>query len=107
MQKDSVYFVLWFLLQLLEVNSQMTPFTPSVLNGHTATFINNKLYILGGIDVNSKALKEFFYLDASVSFNTQGLPWKDLSNINIVPSHDSATTVKGGANNDTLFLYGV
>ncbi|CAG8778130.1 850_t:CDS:1, partial [Rhizophagus irregularis] len=31
---------------------------------------------------------------------------KDLSNINTVPEHTFATSVKGGANNNTLFLYG-
>ncbi|CAB4394352.1 unnamed protein product [Rhizophagus irregularis] len=51
-------------------------------------------------------IKEFFYLDVSVPFNTQELSWQDLSNINMVPAHESAISVKGGPNNDTLFLYG-
>jgi hypothetical protein len=33
-------------------------------------------------------------LDVSVSFNTQELSWQDLSNINMVPLHSSATSVK-------------
>ncbi|GBC15616.1 hypothetical protein GLOIN_2v1834755 [Rhizophagus irregularis DAOM 181602=DAOM 197198] len=84
----------------------MTPFKPSVYNRHTATLIDNKLYILGGYDLNIKRINEFFYLDVSVPFNTQELSWQDLSNINMVPPHSSAASVKGGPNNDTLFLYG-
>ncbi|RGB23127.1 hypothetical protein C1646_779696 [Rhizophagus diaphanus] len=84
----------------------MTPFKPSVFYSHTATLIDNKLYILNGFDINDIQTKEFFYLDVSVPFNTQELSWQDLSNINMVPLHSSATSVKGGPNNNTLFLYG-
>ncbi|GES82066.1 hypothetical protein GLOIN_2v1834755 [Rhizophagus clarus] len=103
-----VYFtILWILLQVLvEVNCQMTPFKPSVRFDHTATFIANKLYILGGLDYNKNPVNEFFYLDVSVPFNTQELSWQDLSNINMVPSNFGAASVKGGPNNDTLFFYG-
>ncbi|EXX61662.1 uncharacterized protein OCT59_027804 [Rhizophagus irregularis] len=101
-----VYFILWILLQaLVKVNCQMTPFKPNVYSRHTATLIDNKLYILDGYDLNKKQINEFFYLDVSVPFNTQELSWQDLSNINMVPPHSSAISVKGGPNNDTLFLY--
>src|ERR1043166_9634756 len=100
-----IYFVIWFLLQFLEVNCQMTPFKPSVIGGHTATFIDNKLYILGGFNVNNAIVNEFFYLDVSVPFNTRGLSWQDLTNINTVPPHVVAASDKG-ANNYTLFLFG-
>ncbi|PKK71251.1 hypothetical protein RhiirC2_828473 [Rhizophagus irregularis] len=107
-RNSSVYFIiLWILLQVLvKINCQMTPFKPSVYFRHTATLIDNKLYILGGWDFNNNPLKEFSYLDVSVPFNTQELSWQDLSNINMLPPHSSATSVKGGANNDTLFLFG-
>ncbi|CAB4440501.1 unnamed protein product [Rhizophagus irregularis] len=73
-----IYFLLWILLQVLvDVNCQSTPFKPNVIYRHTATFVDNKLYILG-----------------------------DLSNINIIPLHTDATSTKGGVNNDTLYLYG-
>ncbi|RIA85744.1 hypothetical protein C1645_879106 [Glomus cerebriforme] len=109
MSKNSlIYFLLWILFQLLfEVNCQMTPFKPGVINRHTTTLIDNKLYILGGKDAKDNAIpKDFFYLDVSVTFNTQNLLWLDLSNIDMVPPHYFAASVKGGANNDTLFLYG-
>ncbi|GBB99628.1 hypothetical protein RclHR1_03590003 [Rhizophagus clarus] len=83
----------------------MAPYKPNKRIGHTATLIDNKLYILGGFSAGHVG-KDFFYLDVSVSFNTQNLPWNDLSNINIVPSHSDAATVKGGASNSSLFLYG-
>ncbi|CAG8687936.1 23062_t:CDS:2 [Rhizophagus irregularis] len=110
MLKNSLanFTLLWMLLQVLvEVNCQMTPFKPSALNCHTATFIDNKLYILSGLStISYKSVKEFFYLDVSVPFNTRELSWQDLSNINMVPPHGLATSAKGGVNNDTLFLYG-
>src|SRR5438552_960998 len=97
--------LLWLSFQLLvEVNCQMTPFKPY---GHTATLIDNKLYILDGARYNdTDLLNEFFYLDFSVSFNTQNLLWKNISSIDTVPPHLGAAAVKGGANNSTLFLYG-
>src|SRR5881227_807206 len=100
MLKNSLtYFVLWILFQLLvKVNCQMMRNRIH----HTATFIDNKLYILGGIDTR----KEFIYLDFSVKFNTKNLLWHDLTNNNTVPSHYAAASVKGGASNNTLFLYG-
>ncbi|PKC65483.1 hypothetical protein RhiirA1_514480 [Rhizophagus irregularis] len=103
-----VNFIIWMLLQILiEVNSQMVSFKPIGYYHHTATLIDDKLYILGGrLENHETSSKDFFYLDVSVPFNTQELSWQDLSNINMVPPHDSATSVKGGANNNTLFLYG-
>ncbi|PKC05400.1 galactose oxidase [Rhizophagus irregularis] len=112
MSKNSLvnnFIILWILLQviIIEVNCQMAPIKPSVSFDHTATFIDNKLYILGGLNIKENYVgKEFFYLDVSVPFapfNTQNLLWNDLTNINMLPSHSSATSV---ANNDTIFLYG-
>ncbi|GES72756.1 hypothetical protein GLOIN_2v1834755 [Rhizophagus clarus] len=112
MTKNSLvnFFILWILLHaLVEVNCQVVPFEPDVVYRHTATYIDNKLYILGGIIPSSGTrVNEFFSLDFSVPFDTtQKLPWQDLSSIiNMIPPHDSATSAKGGANNDTLILYG-
>ena len=78
--------------------------------GHTATLIDNKLYILGGQSIAEEKSaivgKGFFYLDVAVEFNTQNLLWHDLSSVNTVPSLYGATSVKGGVNNNTLFSYG-
>src|SRR6266496_2757742 len=107
-----VYFLLFNLIQflLIEINCQMIPFKPLQRYLHTATFIDNKLYILGGRDVSVTTVKVvgkgFFYLDFSGPLSTQELLWQDLSSTNVVPSHLSAAAVKGGDNNNTLFLYG-
>ena len=107
-----IYITFCILLQfIVEVKSQKTIFNPDLRYSHTATLINNKLYILGGAlpfdAVAPKSPKEtFLYLDFSVPFNTNELKWHDLSNNNIVPPHTFAASIKGGANNNTLFLFG-
>ncbi|RGB39851.1 hypothetical protein C1646_811717 [Rhizophagus diaphanus] len=110
-QKNLMYHVaLWLLVQLLvvEINCQMSvPYKPKTREKHTATLIDNKLFILSGrentgIDVG----KDFFYLEIPDKFNTQNLIWKDLSNIDILPPHYGAAAVKGGVDNNTLILYG-
>jgi hypothetical protein len=41
-----------------------------------------------------------------VPFTVKDIKWVDLTNINAVPPHRIAGSAKGGADNDTLFLYG-
>ena len=96
------YIILCLIFELLvEINCQMKMQRSS----HTATFINNKLYIWGGYNFGASiVLKDFFYIDVSVPFNTQNLSWQ--SSINTVLALSGAASVKGGADNNTLFLYG-
>ncbi|CAG8746290.1 4916_t:CDS:2, partial [Funneliformis caledonium] len=106
-----IYIVLWFLIRLLiEVNCQSTPFKPLKRYSHTATLIDNKLYILGGrLDStknNENIGGQFFYLDVSEQFNIKNIVWHDLTDINTIPAHRSAASARGGAYNDTLFLFG-
>jgi hypothetical protein len=106
MSKNSLLcFVLFLLFQLLvEVNCHVLPYPDqSFTKADTATFIDNKLYFLGGSITTGK---EFFYLDFSAAFNTRQLLWINLLNIYTVPLLWSTTSAKGGANNNTLFLYG-
>ncbi|RIA90182.1 kinase-like domain-containing protein [Glomus cerebriforme] len=105
-KKSLLYFTTWILIQLLvETNCLIT----SQRFDHTATIIDNKLYILGGRSNNHSEIigKDFFYLDVSVVLNTQKLLWRHIPNINIgyIPSHFGASSVKGGANNNSLILY--
>src|SRR5205814_3184100 len=99
--------ILCFIFQfLVEINCQIVP---KKRGFHTATLIRDKLYILGGVHNRTTTDfigKEFFYLDVSAPFNTKELLWKDLSSTDIVPIHAGAASVKGGANNSTLILYG-
>ena len=93
---------------LVEVKSQIT-LKPNLRYAHTATLINDKLYILGGSiynNLNGSPKETFFYLDVSVPFVTNELKWMDLSKNNIIPPHYLSTAIKGGTNNNTLFLYG-
>src|SRR5688572_5037275 len=70
---------------------------------HSSTYINNNLYILGGFGAGGK----FFYLDMSISFDTlDRLLWHNLTKNSIIPPHNDATLVRGGANNHSLFLFG-
>src|SRR3954463_4574926 len=103
-----IYIIFAILLQILVGVKSQTTFNPELRRAHTATFINDKLYILGGVVPASdppKSPKEIFlYLDVSVPFNTNEVKWNGLSasTNNIVPSHLQAAAIKGGANNDTL-----
>ncbi|CAI2162325.1 6594_t:CDS:2 [Funneliformis geosporum] len=86
----------------------MTSFTDPTINTAAksccgkSTLIDDKLYFLDGKNFGNN----FFYLDVSIPFNTQKIIWQYLKNLNTVPAHSAATSVKGGANNKTLFLYG-
>ena len=107
LQKSLVYTILWLLFQLsVEINCQ-SPLKPIQRQWHTSTFIDNKIYILGGVYLTNDSvdINEFIYIDVSGPFNTMNLLWQDLST-NTLPVHSGATTVVGGANNNTLFLYG-
>ncbi|CAG8552398.1 12702_t:CDS:1, partial [Funneliformis caledonium] len=105
----SIFIVLWILVQLLvKVDCQTETFIPIQRILHTATFID-KLYILGGYNVTQSddggeiIGKQFFVNDTSVTFEFP--QWKDLTNINIIPAHAGAASVKG-VDNKTLILYG-
>ena len=104
LQKLLTYVILWLSIQLL-ADCQLVP---KQRESHTATYIDNKLYILGGNlpDNFTFHLNDFFYLDVSGPFNTKSLSWQDLSRNTTIPPHYGATTVVGGVNNNTLFLYG-
>ena len=111
-----VYLSLLILFQsITEVESQNARFNPSKRGAHTATLIDDKLYILGGYSLsnepNETVGRQFFYLDVSKSFSTQNIQWMDLTSFNSdvappPPPHMRAASVRGGANNKTLFLFG-
>src|SRR5215216_3907027 len=91
--------ILWIIIQyFMVIHCQTITFKPSQRYSHTATLIEDKLYILGGqndLITNNGVGKEFFYLDVSVPFNAQGILWHDLTSVNIVPTHYAAASVKG------------
>ena len=80
MQKKIFEFLVCLILfqLIIEVKSQ-APFKPLKRRAHTATFIDDKLYILGGInllDTNNEITGQgFFYLDVSKPFTTKDIKW--------------------------------
>src|SRR5437868_1579138 len=91
--KFSAYHViLWFSFQLL-VNCQIIP---QQRQWHTATYIDDKLYIMGGapLDNITIGLNDFFYIDVSGPFNTNKLSWQNLSD-NTIPGNSGAATIVG------------
>ncbi|PKY21291.1 galactose oxidase [Rhizophagus irregularis] len=108
-----IYVIFGILLQLLlvvKVYSQILTIKPDLRYDHTATLIRDGLYIIGGATPDGKTPNyPFLFLDVSIPFDTKQLKWHDLSNLSnndIVPSHQFAAAIKGGADNNTLFLYG-
>ena len=104
----TLYIILWLLFQLsVEINCQ-GPLKPKQRQWHTATFVDNKLYILDGVYLTNTTIdiNEFIYLDVSSPFNAKDLPWQVLSLDTMIPNHDNAASVIGGANNNSIFLYG-
>jgi hypothetical protein len=101
-----MYFILFKLV--IEVKSQKN-FLPLKRTVHTATFVNNILYILGGfalpgtLDKNETVGQQFFYLDLSKPFYISDIAWIDLSYIPLIPPHARAAVVRDG---DKLILYG-
>src|SRR5215211_2581424 len=108
-----IYITFSILLQLFVRVKSQTTLQPDLRYAHTATVINDKLYILGGaiplnMTANVPPKEIFLYLNVSDLFNTNGLKWNDLSattNNIMIPPHRFAAAIKGGANNNTLFLY--
>ena len=77
---------------------------------HTATIIDEQLYVLGGgysiSEAQDKIIgKQFYRLSFSEPFflNTQSIPWEDLTDKNIVPSNKRSAAV---ANGTTIILFG-
>ncbi|POG59159.1 hypothetical protein GLOIN_2v1724489 [Rhizophagus irregularis DAOM 181602=DAOM 197198] len=109
-----IYIIVFgaFLQLLVEVKSQLITYKPDLRYAHTATLIEDKIYILGGAvppprtDYGISPKETFLYLDVSTPFSTNEVKYIDISNNNAVPSHRFAIATKGGANNSTLFLYG-
>ncbi|RIA87860.1 hypothetical protein C1645_877771 [Glomus cerebriforme] len=74
---------------------------------HTANYVNDKIYFLGGHTNERPFTNDFFYLDVSKPFNSfLDLPIVDLTNITYVPKHTRATSTICGLKKDTIFIFG-
>ncbi|CAB4408070.1 unnamed protein product [Rhizophagus irregularis] len=103
----SRYFIFFFVFfsQLIITS----PYTLVGRFGHTASYMDNKIYFLGGMtEKYSEDTNDFFYLDVSKPFNLDStLPIFDLSNDAryIHPHHNGVSTICG-PNKDTIFIIG-
>jgi hypothetical protein len=74
---------------------------------HTASYVDNKIYFLGGSTNEKTYTNDFFYLDVSKPFTLDSdLPIVDLSDKTSIPNHATATSSVCGSNKDTIFLFG-
>ncbi|UZO11888.1 uncharacterized protein OCT59_003441 [Rhizophagus irregularis] len=102
MSRYSILFFVFF-SQLIITSS----YTLVGRKGHTASYMDNKIYFLGGAIENYFETNDFFYLDVSKPFNLDStLPIVDLSNDarKIHPHSSSGVSTICGPNNDTIFL---
>ncbi|RHZ88641.1 hypothetical protein Glove_21g244 [Diversispora epigaea] len=77
---------------------------PPRLAAHSTALINKKLYFIGGDDSITDDHNSFFYLDLNQYFDVQSLPYVVL---NVTPVGILlASACVGGANNDTIFVFG-
>ncbi|RGB28505.1 hypothetical protein C1646_767725 [Rhizophagus diaphanus] len=103
MSRYSIFFFIFF--------SQLIITSPYALVGrigHTANYMDNKIYFIGGMtEKYSDDTNDFFYLDVSKPFNLDStlLPIVDLSNDarQIHPHYNGLSTICG-PNKDTIFL---
>src|SRR5436190_13014285 len=74
---------------------------------HTASYVDNKIYFLGGTTDEKAYTNDFFYLDVSKPFTLgSDLPIVDLSNKSLIYNYSIATLTVCGPNKDTIFLLG-
>ncbi|POG76311.1 hypothetical protein GLOIN_2v1838155 [Rhizophagus irregularis DAOM 181602=DAOM 197198] len=98
----SIFFFVFF-SQLIIIS----PYTLVGRIGHTASYMDNKIYFFGGMTKKYPAgTNDFFYLDVSIPFNLDStLLIVDLSNDarQIYPHYNGVSTICG-PNKDTIFL---
>ncbi|CAB4408080.1 unnamed protein product [Rhizophagus irregularis] len=101
----SRYFIFFFVFfsQLIITS----PYTLVGRSGHTASYMDNKIYFLGGKTVKHLVgTNDFFYLDVSIPFDLDStLPIFDLSNdARYIDIHSHGISTICGPNKDMIFL---
>ncbi|CAG8814063.1 12486_t:CDS:1, partial [Racocetra persica] len=100
-------------------------FTPNnTVWGHNNALVGSRIYYTGGVIPNATIWKsvvdfsntpnqmatqskEFYYLDVSTNFKTNGIiPWVDLSSSSILPPHSWSAFSLCGPDNNTLVMFG-
>ncbi|RHZ88860.1 hypothetical protein Glove_21g269 [Diversispora epigaea] len=79
-------------------------FNLPTLFAHSTALIDKKLYFIGGYNTITKGSSSFFYLDLNQSFDILSPAYVDLETPPVEITW--ATACVGGANNDTIFIFG-
>ncbi|RHZ74058.1 hypothetical protein Glove_227g155 [Diversispora epigaea] len=107
MFKNQIFSILFFILQSLTL--PIYSYEPLGTYAHSTALVDNKLYVIGGIDLSavSVTFKNVFYLNLSSNFEVDSPSWVDLSSDSSVPFYGAwATAAVGGRNNQTIYLFG-
>ncbi|CAB4407957.1 unnamed protein product [Rhizophagus irregularis] len=102
MSRYSIFFFVFFLQLIIT-----SPYTLVGRSGHTASYMDNKIYFLGGgTKIYRDGTNDFFYLDVSKPFNLDStLPIVDLSNdARQIYPHENGVSTICGPNKDTIYL---
>src|ERR1051325_9015274 len=101
-----------FCIFLYKLATIVNSYTLLKRNLHTANYVDDKIYFLGGqtgtdgIDAKLYT-NDFFYLDVSKPFTLDSdLPIVDLTGKTRIPNHAIATSTVCGPSKDTIFLFG-
>lgn len=90
-------------LVFLQCSIIVASFEPEVRSYHSAVYIENKLYIIGG---DNDPADNFLYLDLSIPFHKDRPPWFNLDFCKIPFNVYRAAASFGGIDNFTIFLIG-
>ncbi|PKY58699.1 hypothetical protein RhiirA4_480826 [Rhizophagus irregularis] len=102
MSRYSIFFFVFFSQLIIT-----SPYTLVERDRHTASYMDNKIYFLGGsTEQYPIGTNDFFYLDVSIPFNLDStLPIYDLSNdARYIHPHSYGASTICGPNKDTIFL---
>ncbi|KAF0364784.1 kelch repeat protein [Gigaspora margarita] len=96
-------FSIFIFLQLIIT---VTSYIPLNRDEHVASYIDNKIFFLGGETDTQNLTKDFFFLDVSIPFNTSSLPMYDLNSITEIPFNRRASSIVCETVKDAIFVWG-
>ncbi|KAF0449843.1 kelch repeat protein [Gigaspora margarita] len=98
-------FSIFIFLQLMIIVNSYS-YIPLNRDEHVASYIDNKIFFLGGETDTQDLTNAFFFLDVSIPFNTSSLPMYDLSRITQIPYNRRASSVVCETVKDVIFVWG-
>src|SRR5436309_3439331 len=109
MKNDQMVRYYIFFIFLFNLTTVVSSYTLLGRNDHTANYLDDKIYFLGGETDYASFTSDFFYLDVSKPFDTflgSDLSIVDLTNLSQILKHARSTSTICGPNKDTIFLFG-